>query len=68
MPLITNVMGSTAAELCALVEAVGARDEVAAIELNVSCPNVKTGLDIGADPATLGARAARGPAADAPSR
>ena len=29
--------------------------EIAAIELNVSCPNVKTGLDIGADPAELGA-------------
>ena len=29
--------------------------EVAAIELNVSCPNVATGLDIGADPASLGA-------------
>ena len=55
VPLITNVMGSTAAEVSALVEAVGARDEVAAIELNVSCPNVKTGLDIGADPAVLGA-------------
>ena len=63
MPLITNVMGSTAAEVSALVEAVGARDEVAAIELNVSCPNVKTGLDIGADPAALGALLARGPAA-----
>ncbi|HEV8151897.1 MAG TPA: dihydroorotate dehydrogenase [Solirubrobacteraceae bacterium] len=53
VPLITNVMGSTAAELCALVEAVEERQEVAAIELNVSCPNVKTGLDIGADPDTL---------------
>jgi dihydroorotate dehydrogenase (NAD+) catalytic subunit len=53
VPLITNVMGSTAAEVSELVEAVGARDEVAAIELNVSCPNVKTGLDIGADPAVL---------------
>ena len=64
VPLITNVMGSTAAEVGALVEAVGDRDEVAAIELNVSCPNVKTGLDIGADPAELGgvlARCARGP-------
>ncbi len=29
------------------------RAEIAAIELNVSCPNVKTGLDIGADPAQL---------------
>ena len=26
--------------------------EIAAIELNVSCPNVRTGLDIGADPAS----------------
>jgi len=55
VPLITNVMGSTAAEVIELVEAVGARDEVSAIELNVSCPNVKTGLDIGSDPASLAA-------------
>jgi dihydroorotate dehydrogenase (NAD+) catalytic subunit len=53
VPLITNVMGSTAEELAELVEAVGERDEVAALELNVSCPNVKTGLDIGAVPAEL---------------
>ena len=53
VPLITNVMGSTAAEVIELVEAVGAREEVAAIELNVSCPNVKTGLDIGADARSL---------------
>jgi dihydroorotate dehydrogenase (NAD+) catalytic subunit len=53
VPLITNVMGATAGELAALVEAVDARAEVAAIELNVSCPNVKTGLDIGADPREL---------------
>ena len=31
------------------------RDEVAALELNVSCPNVKTGLIMGADPVELGA-------------
>jgi dihydroorotate dehydrogenase (NAD+) catalytic subunit len=55
VPLITNVMGSTAAEVIELVEAVGARDEVSAIELNVSCPNVKTGLDIGADASSLAA-------------
>ncbi len=55
VPLITNVMGSTAAEVAALVEAIDARAEVAAIELNVSCPNVRTGLDIGADPVSLGA-------------
>jgi dihydroorotate dehydrogenase (NAD+) catalytic subunit len=55
VPLVTNVMGSTEAEVAELVEAVGSRPEIAAIELNVSCPNVKTGLDIGADPASLSA-------------
>jgi dihydroorotate dehydrogenase (NAD+) catalytic subunit len=53
--LITNVMGSTAQELAALVQACDAVAEIAAIELNVSCPNVETGLDIGADPAQLAA-------------
>src|SRR5665213_358173 len=53
VPLITNVMGSTAAEIAELVEACDARMEIAAVELNVSCPNVKTGLDIGADPRQL---------------
>jgi dihydroorotate dehydrogenase (NAD+) catalytic subunit len=52
-PLIANVMGSSAEELAELAAACGAREEIAAIELNVSCPNVKTGLDIGADPAQL---------------
>jgi dihydroorotate dehydrogenase (NAD+) catalytic subunit len=52
-PLITNVMGSTADELARLVEACDERAEIAAVELNVSCPNVKTGLDIGSDPQQL---------------
>jgi dihydroorotate dehydrogenase (NAD+) catalytic subunit len=51
--LITNVMGSSAEEFSALIEACDARREIAALELNVSCPNVKTGLDIGADPRQL---------------
>jgi len=55
VPLVTNVMGSTADEVERLVEAVDARPEIAAIELNVSCPNVSTGLDIGADPVSLSA-------------
>jgi dihydroorotate dehydrogenase (NAD+) catalytic subunit len=53
VPLITNVMGSTAEELCELVAACDGQEAIRAIELNVSCPNVKTGLDIGADPASL---------------
>ena len=53
VPLITNVMGSTAEELAELAAASDERPEIAAIELNVSCPNVATGLDIGAVPAEL---------------
>ena len=55
VPLVVNVMGHTADEFARLVEAFGPRDEVAALELNVSCPNVKTGLDIGAVPAEAAA-------------
>jgi dihydroorotate dehydrogenase (NAD+) catalytic subunit len=53
VPLITNVMGSTGEEIARLVEACDAQAGIAAIELNVSCPNVATGLDIGADPVQL---------------
>jgi dihydroorotate dehydrogenase (NAD+) catalytic subunit len=53
VPLITNVMGSTAEEIAVLLRACDAREEIAAVELNVSCPNVHTGLDIGADPVEL---------------
>jgi dihydroorotate dehydrogenase (NAD+) catalytic subunit len=50
VPLIVNVMGFTRDQVAELVSAVAAREEVAALELNVSCPNVETGLLIGADP------------------
>ena len=33
---------------------VGGRDEVAAIELNVSCPNIESGLIVGESPTRLG--------------
>jgi dihydroorotate dehydrogenase (NAD+) catalytic subunit len=36
-----------------LINAFAERDEVAALELNVSCPNVETGLLMGADPAEI---------------
>jgi dihydroorotate dehydrogenase (NAD+) catalytic subunit len=50
VPLIVNVMGTTPEEVATLVAAFAERDAVAALELNVSCPNVKTGLLMGADP------------------
>jgi dihydroorotate dehydrogenase (NAD+) catalytic subunit len=55
VPLIVNVMGSSAEDVATLARHFGARDEVAALELNVSCPNVKTGLLMGADPAETAA-------------
>jgi dihydroorotate dehydrogenase (NAD+) catalytic subunit len=50
VPLIVNVMGFTGEEVAELVGAFSEREEVAALELNVSCPNVETGLVMGADP------------------
>jgi dihydroorotate dehydrogenase (NAD+) catalytic subunit len=49
VPLIVNVMGFGREEVAELVTAFAERDEVAALELNVSCPNVETGLVMGAD-------------------
>lgn len=53
VPLFTNVMGSSADEVGELFDRVDSEAQIAAIELNVSCPNVKTGLDIGSDPGEL---------------
>lgn len=50
VPLGVSVMGFSRHELAALVAAVGERTEVALVELNVSCPNVESGLVIGTDP------------------
>jgi dihydroorotate dehydrogenase (NAD+) catalytic subunit len=53
VPLIVNVMGFTPEEVAELVTALDEHDEVMALELNVSCPNVETGLVMGADPFEL---------------
>jgi dihydroorotate dehydrogenase (NAD+) catalytic subunit len=50
VPLIVSVMATSREDFCRLVEATAARDEVAAVELNVSCPNVESGLIVGAEP------------------
>jgi len=50
VPLIVSVMGTSHDEFARLVEGVGGRNEVAALELNVSCPNVKSGLIVGESP------------------
>jgi dihydroorotate dehydrogenase (NAD+) catalytic subunit len=50
VPLIVSVMATERAQFARLVEVVGAREEVDAIELNVSCPNVHSGLIVGEQP------------------
>jgi dihydroorotate dehydrogenase (NAD+) catalytic subunit len=50
VPLIVSVMATSRDEFAHLVDAVGAREEVAALELNISCPNVKSGLIVGESP------------------
>ncbi len=54
VPLIISVMGTSHEEFARLVEGVGGREEVAALELNVSCPNVKSGLVVGESPDEAG--------------
>jgi dihydroorotate dehydrogenase (NAD+) catalytic subunit len=50
VPLIVSVMGTSHGEFARLVEGVGGHAEVAALELNVSCPNVESGLIVGQQP------------------
>ncbi len=55
VPLIVSVMATNREQFSQLVRRVGERDEVAAIELNVSCPNVHSGLIVGEQPAETAA-------------
>jgi dihydroorotate dehydrogenase (NAD+) catalytic subunit len=55
VPLIVSVAGFGHEEFARLVSAVAARPEVAALELNVSCPNVESGCVVGSDPAETAA-------------
>jgi dihydroorotate dehydrogenase (NAD+) catalytic subunit len=55
VPLIVSVMATSREGFVRLVDAVSARPEVAALELNVSCPNVHSGLIVGEQPAETSA-------------
>src|SRR5687767_12080179 len=50
VPLVVSVMAYTPEDLATLAARVAERDEVALVELNVSCPNVESGLIMGAEP------------------
>ena len=51
LPVIANVAGSTVEEYEQVAKALRRTDQISAIELNISCPNVKEGgLQFGTDP------------------
>jgi dihydroorotate dehydrogenase (NAD+) catalytic subunit len=67
VPLVVSVMAPSRDGFEALVERAGSRAEVAAIELNISCPNVKSGLIVGEQPSeTLALCEALRPLTDKP--
>lgn len=49
-PLIVSVMATGREDFGRMIEALDGRDEVDAFELNVSCPNVHSGLIVGEQP------------------
>jgi dihydroorotate dehydrogenase (NAD+) catalytic subunit len=51
VPLIVSAMATDRELFARLVSALDGREEVTAIELNVSCPNVHSGLIVGENPA-----------------
>ncbi|MBI3015520.1 MAG: dihydroorotate dehydrogenase [Candidatus Tectomicrobia bacterium] len=53
-PVIANIFGETIEEYCAVARRAEESGGVAAVEANISCPNVSKGLDFALDPkATL---------------
>lgn len=49
-PIVVSVAGRTHEEFVELAAMVGQSSGVAAVELNISCPNVSGGVDFGTDP------------------
>lgn len=51
VPIVVSVAGRTADEFVELAQQLDGVEGVAAVELNISCPNVSGGVDFGTDPA-----------------
>ena len=67
VPLIVSAMATDREDFARIVAALDERDEVAAVELNVSCPNVHSGLIVGENPSeTLALLAALRPLTEKP--
>ncbi len=50
-PIVVSIAGKTHDEFIEMAAQVGRASGAAALELNISCPNVSGGVDFGADPA-----------------
>ncbi len=55
VPVIVNIAGETVAEFAELAASLDGVPGVAGLEVNISCPNVETGLEFGTDPAAAAA-------------
>src|SRR5262245_10104583 len=51
VPIIVSIAGRTHDEFVAMTRRLAGLDGIAALELNISCPNVSGGVDFGTDPA-----------------
>ncbi|MEW4456061.1 dihydroorotate dehydrogenase [Bremerella sp. JC817] len=51
-PLVVSIAGKTKEDFVSMAAQLGEHSQIAAIELNISCPNVSGGIDFGTDPAT----------------
>lgn len=49
-PLIVNIAGKNTAEFAAMASRLNEFRDIAALELNISCPNVSGGIDYGTNP------------------
>ncbi len=56
--VIVNIAGEDEDQFVAMAEAIADEPGISAVELNISCPNVSHGLDLGIDPTAV-ARVAR---------
>lgn len=52
-PVIVNIAGEDEGQFVEMAAEIGREPGVAAVELNISCPNVSRGLDLGVDPSAV---------------
>jgi dihydroorotate dehydrogenase (NAD+) catalytic subunit len=52
--VVANIAGEDEDQFVAMAETLGGEEGLAAIELNISCPNVSHGLDLGVDTSAVG--------------